>query len=204
MTSTNDSTSSAATAASAAATAIVFITADSGEGYITVEGNAGDRTNLDPWHSGNDLVAAVANVNNKTIVVVNSVGPVILESILALPNVVAVVWAGISGEESGNGLADILYGSTSPSGKLPYTIAKQASDYGTSVVPGDDNYPEGLYIDYRHFDQASITPRYEFGFGLCKFTKSVTPRYLNQQRLMSFSPHPHTQRTQTSPTASSP
>jgi beta-glucosidase len=36
--------------------AIVFITADSGEGYITVEGNAGDRNNLDPWHSGYDIV----------------------------------------------------------------------------------------------------------------------------------------------------
>ena len=120
-------------------------------------------------------MAAVANVNKKTIVVVNSVGPVILESILALPNVTAVVWAGVSGEESGNGLVDILYGSTSPSGKLPFTIAKQASDYGTSVVNGDDNYPEGLYIDYRHFDHAAITPRYEFGFGLCTFLRIEIP-----------------------------
>jgi beta-glucosidase len=28
------------------------------------------------------------------------------------------------------------------------------------------NFTEGLFIDYRHFDQADITPRYEFGFGL--------------------------------------
>lgn len=166
VTSTTDSTSSGASAASAAATAIVFINADSGEGYITVEGAVGDRLNLDPWHSGNALVQAVANVNKKTIVVIHSVGPLVLESILANPNVVAVVWAGIPGQESGNGLVDILYGSTSPSGKLPYTIAKQLSDYGTAVVNGDDSYPEGLYIDYRHFDKASITPRYEFGFGL--------------------------------------
>jgi beta-glucosidase len=74
----------------------------------------------------------------------------------------------VPGQESGNGLVDILYGSTSPGGKLPYTIAKQASDYGTAVVSGDDNYPEGLYIDYRHFDKEGIAPRYEFGFGLCK------------------------------------
>jgi beta-glucosidase len=99
-------------------------------------------------------------------VVVHSVGPVILETILALPNVVAVVWAGIPGQESGNGLVDILYGSTSPSGKLPYTIAKAQADYGTSVVNGDDSYSEGLYIDYRHFDKAGIAPRYEFGFGM--------------------------------------
>jgi beta-glucosidase len=59
-----------------------------------------------------------------------------------------------------------LYGAASPSGKLPYTIAKQQSDYGTAIVNGDDSYPEGLYIDYRHFDHANIEPRYEFGFGL--------------------------------------
>lgn len=118
-TSTTDSTSSAAAAASAAATAIVFINSDSCEGYITVEGNAGDRNNLDPWHSGNSPVTAVANVNKNTIIVVHSVGPLIRENILAQPNVVAIVWAGIPGQESGNGLVDVLYSSTAPSGKLP-------------------------------------------------------------------------------------
>jgi hypothetical protein len=84
----------------------------------------------------------------------------------------------IPGQESGNALVDILYGSTSPGGKLPYTIAKQASDYGTAVVSGNDDYPEGLYIDYRHFDKAGIAPRYEFGFGLCKYHLShVVTRY---------------------------
>jgi beta-glucosidase len=39
----------------------------------------------------------------------------------------------------------------SAAAKLPYMIAKQLDDYGTAVVNGDDNYPEGLYIDYRHF-----------------------------------------------------
>ncbi|KAF2497446.1 beta-D-glucoside glucohydrolase [Lophium mytilinum] len=165
-TSTTDSTTAGASAASAAATAIVFITADSGEGYITVETNAGDRNNLDPWHSGNDLVKAVAAVNANTIVVIHSVGPIILESIIALDNVKAVVWAGLPGQESGNGLVDVLYGSTAPSGKLPFTIAKTVADYGTSVVSGDDNFSEGLYIDYRHFDKNSISPRFEFGFGL--------------------------------------
>ncbi|KAK7735577.1 glycoside hydrolase 3 [Cytospora paraplurivora] len=164
--SSSDSTSDAASTASGADAAIVVITSDSGEGYLTVEGNAGDRNNLDPWHSGNALVAAVAGANKNTIVVVQSVGPVVLESILALDGVKAVVWAGLGSQESGNALVDILYGSKSPSGKLPYTIAKSATDYGTSVSSTDVSYSEGLYIDYRHFDHAGISPRYEFGFGL--------------------------------------
>ncbi|KAH8649701.1 beta-D-glucoside glucohydrolase [Tricladium varicosporioides] len=165
-TSVTDDPTAGATAAKAAATALVFINSDAGEGYLTVEGAFGDRLNLDPWHKGNDLVAAVANTGKPTIVVVHSVGPLILEPILALPTVVAVVWAGIPGQESGNGLADILYGSSSPSGKLPYTIAKSAADYGVDVLKTDDSYTEGLYIDYRRFDKEAITPRYEFGFGL--------------------------------------
>jgi beta-glucosidase len=135
--------------------------------YITVEGNAGDRNNLDPWHNGNELVKAVAAVNKNVIVVVHSVGPILLETILAQPSVKAIVWAGLPGQESGNALVDVLYGSTSPSGKLPYTIAKQFADYGAGWNPAlDDNFTEDIFIDYRHFDKNGITPRYEFGFGL--------------------------------------
>jgi len=152
--------------------AIVFINSDSGEGYITVDGNAGDRNNLTSWHNGDNLVNAVASENNNTIVVVHSVGPLILEAWIENPNVSAVVWAGIPGTESGNGLVDVLYGAYNPSGRLPYTIAKEASDYPAAVVFESSeavvqiNYTEGLFIDYRHFDAAGIEPRFEFGFGL--------------------------------------
>jgi beta-glucosidase len=189
----NDNAGQVAGAASGADAAIVFITADAGEGYITVEMNAGDRNNLDPWHNGNQLVQAVAGANKNTIVVVHSVGPIILETILALPGVQAVVWAGLPSQESGNALVDILYGLTSPSGKLPYTIAKAQGDYGTSVVRGDDKFPEGLYIDYRHFDKAKIEPRFEFGFGLCKFClpNPKKPPYCATQETHYFIPSLH-------------
>ncbi|GAW24709.1 hypothetical protein ANO14919_143000 [Xylariales sp. No.14919] len=164
--SSTDSTSGVSGAVNGADAAIVFITSDAGEGYITVEGNAGDRNNLDPWHGGNDLVKAVAAINKNVVVVVHSVGPVILETILAQPNVKAIVWAGLPSQENGNALVDVLYGDTAPSGKLPYTIAKSANDYGTTISGDSDNFREGLFIDYRHFDKADIAPRYEFGFGL--------------------------------------
>lgn len=152
--------------------AIVFITADSGEEYIKVETNVGDRNDLEAWHNGADLVKAVAGVNKNVIVVVNTVGPILLEAFADLPGVKAIVWAGLPGEEAGNSLVDVLYGSVSPSGKLPYTIAKAASDYGTSIQSGSDGFSEGVFIDYRHFDKAGIAPRYEFGFGLCESPSS--------------------------------
>jgi beta-glucosidase len=169
----SDSTSGVSNVVSGADAAIVVVTADSGEGYITVEGHVGDRNHLDPWHNGNQLVQAVAAANKNTIVVVHSVGPIILETILATPGVRAVVWAGLPSQENGNALVDVLYGLVSPSGKLPYTIAKRPEDYGTSIVRGStDSFSEGLFIDYRHFDQAKIEPRFEFGFGLCKSSSS--------------------------------
>ncbi|KAJ5085986.1 hypothetical protein N7532_010757 [Penicillium argentinense] len=167
ITSTTDDAAAGAEAAAAAETAIVFINSDSGEGYITVENNPGDRNNLDPWHNGNSLVQSVASSNKNVIVVIHSVGPIILETILAQPSVKAIIWAGLPGQESGNALADILYGSTSPSGKIPYTIAKQRSDYGAGwIYAQTDSFTEGLFVDYRHFDKNGIDPRYEFGHGL--------------------------------------
>ncbi|KAH9016755.1 glycoside hydrolase family 3 protein [Lactarius hengduanensis] len=163
----------AGTAAIQQDAAIVFLLSDSGEAYITVDGNEGDRNNLTAWHNGDALVKAVAAQNNNTIVVVNSVGPIILEPWIDHPNVTAVVWAGLGGTETGNALVDILYGAVNPSGRLPYTISKSPSDYSAQLVTGDADdeivnitYSEGLFVDYRHFDAANIAPRYEFGFGL--------------------------------------
>jgi beta-glucosidase len=49
------------------------------------------------------------------------------------PNVKAVVWAGYPGQETGNSLADVLFGDVNPSGRLPYTIAKNKQDYPVQV-----------------------------------------------------------------------
>ncbi|TFK30639.1 cellulose-binding beta-glucosidase [Coprinopsis marcescibilis] len=132
----------------------VYSTADSGEGYITVEGNAGDRNDLKAWHGGDALVQRVATSNTKTIVVVNTVGPIEMEPWINNPN--GLGWSSW----------------TRSSGRLPYTIGKTINDYGTKVLYNSNvqiptiNYSEGLFIDYRHFDKQNIEPRYEFGFGL--------------------------------------
>ncbi|ODO05536.1 hypothetical protein I350_04587 [Cryptococcus amylolentus CBS 6273] len=160
--------------ASGAEVAIVGVHALSGEEYITVDGNDGDRNNLTLWTNGDNLVQAVASTNNNTIVVVHSPGPIIVESWIDHPNVTAVLWAGLPGQESGNALADVLFGDYNPSGRLPYTIAKDRSDYSADIVYTNSEYPvqpqvdytEGLNIDYRHFLAEGIEPRFAFGYGL--------------------------------------
>ncbi|CAA7264066.1 unnamed protein product [Cyclocybe aegerita] len=177
--------------------ALVFVMANSGEQYLTVDGNVGDRNNLTAWRGGDELIAAVAAQNNNTIVIVNSVGPIIMESWIDHPNVTAVLWAGVPGQEIGNSIADVLYGAWNPSGRLPYTIAKRAEDYGAQIVTGGGPqdiisipYTEGLEIDYRHFDARNITPRFEFGFGLSYTEFSYSGLQLSKIESAVSSPDP--------------
>lgn len=84
-----------------------------------------------------------------------------------IDKVKAIVYAGLPGQETGNSIADILFDDVNPSGRLPYTLAKQSSDYPAhSTVSPQVKYTEGLLIGYRWFDTKNITPLYEFGFGL--------------------------------------
>lgn len=158
--------------ASQASVSLVFVNSDSGEGYISVDGNEGDRQNLTLWHGGDTLIRNVSALCNNTVVVIHSTGPVTVTEWYNHPNVTAILWAGIPGEQSGNSIADVLYGRVNPSGKLPFTMGASREDYGTDIlyIPnGDipqDTFAEGVFIDYRAFDKKDTTPIYEFGFGL--------------------------------------
>jgi len=170
-----------ASTAQQATVCIAFIKSDSGEGYLTVDGNEGDRNNLSAWQAGDTLVSTVAGNCSNTIVVVHSVGQINVEAWVDHPNVTAILWASLPGEESGDSLVDIIYGDVNPSGRLPFTIAKKDSDYSSDVLftPNDgsaapyDDFKERLLVDYRAFDAKNITPRYEFGFGLSYTTFNV-------------------------------
>ena len=70
-------------------------------------------------------------------------------SLLIQCSVTAVLWAGLQGQEAGNAVVDVLWGAVNPSGRLPYTIAKSATDYSASVISNGAGivqipYAEGL------------------------------------------------------------
>ncbi|KAF2703917.1 glycoside hydrolase family 3 protein [Pleomassaria siparia CBS 279.74] len=163
--------------------AVVFVNADSGENYITVENNPGDRTdsNLNLWHNGDKLIQDVAAKYTDVVVIVHTVGPILLEAWHDLPAVKAVLFAHLPGQEAGESLMQIIFGDVSPSGHLPYTIPKSEDNYpdsldliGFELGQPQDTFTEGLYIDYRHFHKANITPRYAFGHGLSYTTFSFS------------------------------
>ena len=165
-----------------ASVAIVFVNADSGEGYIDWDGNQGDRNNLTLWDGGDLLVSNVSKTCNNTIVVVHSTGPVLLGNYSDNPNITAILWAGVPGEQTGNSIADVLYGRVNPGAKLPFTLARNREDYGTDVLYEPNNgenapqvaFTEGVFTDYRSLDRANIAPVYEFGYGLSYTTFSYS------------------------------
>ncbi|KAI1337486.1 glycoside hydrolase superfamily [Xylariaceae sp. FL0016] len=140
---------------------VVFLNSFSSEG--------GDRPELANG-TADALVNLVADNCNNTIVVINTVGPRLVDEWIEHENVTAVLYGGPLGQESGNAIDDVLFGAVNPSGKLVHTIAKNASDYDPNTVVQDDVYTldftEGNFIDYKYFDANNIEPRYEFGFGL--------------------------------------
>ncbi|RDL40714.1 putative beta-glucosidase 1 [Venustampulla echinocandica] len=164
------------------ATTIVFVNADSGEGFVNVDGNEGDRQNLTLWHSGDELVKNVSKLCSNTIVVIHSTGPTILTGWHDSPNITAILWAGVPGQESGNSITDILYGKVNPAARTPFTWGPTRESYGTDILytPNNgrdapqDNFSEGVFIDYRNFDRQNITPIYEFGYGLSYTTFSYS------------------------------
>ncbi|KAH8903664.1 beta-glucosidase 1 [Coniochaeta sp. PMI_546] len=143
---------------------LVFVNAYASESF--------DRPSLTDAFS-DSLISNVAAKCPNTIVVIHSAGIRVVDPWIDHPNITAVVFAGLPGQESGHSLVDVLYGDINPSGRLPYTVARKETDYGRllnssvslDVFP-DDDFSEGVYIDYRAFDRDGIVPRFEFGFGL--------------------------------------
>jgi beta-glucosidase len=131
-----------------------------------IESEGFDRTSLALPGRQDELVRAVRAVNERTVVVVNSGGPV------ELPwrdEVGAVLLTWFPGQEAGHGLADVLFGDVEPGGRLPTTWAADQADLPVSdVTPVDGvlRYDEGLHVGYRAWHKAGAVPAYWFGHGL--------------------------------------
>ncbi|WP_327140302.1 beta-glucosidase [Nocardia sp. NBC_01327] len=132
-----------------------------------IESEGFDRKDLRLPGRQDELVAAVAAVNPRTIVVVNSGSPV------EMPwrdDVAAVLLTWFPGQEFGAALADVLTGAAEPGGRLPTTWPKVLADVPVvDTKPAADNslpYTEGIHIGYRAWLKSGVAPAYPFGHGL--------------------------------------
>jgi beta-glucosidase len=159
-----------------------------------LEAESFDRKTLGLPVGQDALIQAVAKANKNTIVVLNAGSPVSMGQWIDQVPGILVMWYG--GQEGGHGIASVLFGDFTPSGKLPVTFPRKIEDtpaYGH--YPGENlhtEYAEGIYVGYRHYDRGNIEPLFPFGHGL-SYTKfeygelKVTPDKVGPGRLVRVS-----------------
>jgi beta-glucosidase len=169
---------SAVALARTAQTAIVFVGEPSTEGA--------DRPNLSLPGDENALINAVAAVNPRTVVVLNTGGAVLMPW---LNRVAGVLEAWFPGEEDGTAIANVLDGDVDPSGRLPITFPASENEQPTSAAtefPGVDSVvnfgtsTSALDVGYRWYQAHGVTPLFPFGFGLDYTTFSLSSPTLEQ------------------------
>jgi beta-glucosidase len=151
-----------ATRAARAADAVIVVVGTTEHG----ESEGYDRTDLGLGGRQDELVRAVTAAHPRTVVVVNSGGPVELPW-RARAGAVLLTW--FPGQEGGAGLADVLFGRAEPGGRLPTTWAAALADAPVTRTRPDRgrlDYTEGLHIGYRSWARHDREPAYWFGHGL--------------------------------------
>ena len=147
------------------------------------ESEGADRTfSLPPGQD--ELIQEIAAANKKTIVAITSGGGVDMSA--WVERVPAIIEAWYPGQEGGTALAEIVFGETNPSGRLPATFERRWEDNPVHdsyyLEPGTNKvvYKEGVFVGYRGYEKNRTKPLFPFGHGLSYTTfsyskLSVTP-----------------------------
>jgi beta-glucosidase len=117
-----------------------------------------------------DLNNQIAAINKNTVAVVTSGGGVDMTP--WVDHVPGLFQAWYPGQEGGTALAQLIFGDTGPSGKLPITIERRWEDnpaHDTYYPKGADKevaYTDGVFVGYRGYDRSGVKPLFPFGYGL--------------------------------------
>jgi beta-glucosidase len=151
----------AAAMASRCDAAVVIVNQASGEGM--------DRQSLELPGDQDRLITEVARNNSRTVVVLNTPGPVLMPW---LDKVAAVLQVWYPGEQFGTALARVLFGDDDPGGRLPVTFpahAGQGPVQSAGQYPGIGGvaaYTEDILVGYRFYAANNQQPLFPFGHGL--------------------------------------
>lgn len=137
------------------------------------ESEAFDRQHLRLPGEQEALLESVLAAGIPTVVVLSHGAP------LEIPwahRVSGLLTAGLGGQASGQGVADVLLGTENPSGKLAETVAHRLEDHASTPWVAAQGrrvqFREGPYVGYRYFDTVGVPVRYPFGHGL-SYTRFV-------------------------------
>ena len=126
-----------------------------------------DRSHMDLPPYSDELISRVCAANPKTVVVVQSGTPVTMPWISQCSGLLQA-WYG--GNETGNAIADVLFGEVNPSGKLPLSFPVRNEDnpafLNYTSERGRTIYGEDIYIGYRFYEKTKKAVAFPFGHGL--------------------------------------
>jgi len=148
----SDNVTEAQAAAAKADLALIFAGATSGESV--------DRADLNLANGANELIASVAEVSNKTAVLLQICGSVVMPWHQNVSSILAMF---LGGEGTAHAWASLLFGDASPSGRLPVMVPETEAD---TIPPSEEatiEYSEGLATSYRN---PGFRAAYPFGHGL--------------------------------------
>jgi len=153
--------SGAVDAARTADVAVVCVGGRSGLLRSSTVGEARDATDLGLTGVQQQLVEAVVATGTSTVVVIVS------GRVHALPwiaeHAAALVMAWLPGEEGGAGLADVLFGTVAPAGRLPVSLPRSV---GQVPVHHDFRHGGGRAQFHGDYTDSPTTPLFPFGHGL--------------------------------------
>ncbi len=130
-------------------------------------GEARSRTNLDLPSFQEELLEAVYKVNKNIVLVMMNGRPLAIN--WANDHIPSIVEAWQLGTESGNAIAQVLYGDYNPSGKLTMSFPQnvgQVPIYYNHKNTGRPNAKEPDQVFWSHYSDVSNAPLYPFGYGL--------------------------------------
>ena len=133
-----------------------------------------DRDHMDLPPGSDDLIKAIIAANPNTAIVIQSGTPVTLPWIKDAP---AVVQAWYGGNETGNAIADVVFGNTNPSGKLSLSFPVRNEDNPAFLNYKSERnravYGEDVYIGYRFYEKTNKEVTFPFGHGLSYTTFDI-------------------------------
>ena len=139
-----------------------------------------DRPDMHLVGEQDELIRRVAAANPNTIVLLNAGSPLSMPWIAEVP---ALLQMWYLGQETGNAVADILFGDANPSAKLPTTFPVCLEDNPAYInYPGENGrvqYGEGVFVGYRYYDKKALEPLFPFGHGLSYTTFSYANLQIN-------------------------
>ncbi len=121
-----------------------------------------DRTSYELPYDQDHVISELLSVNKNIVVCINAGSAVNLSNFAQ--DAPAICYNSMNGMMGGLALAEILFGHTNPSGKLPVSFPASLSDCPAKNMDG--NYSEGIYVGYRYYETRKIKPLFCFGHGL--------------------------------------